>query len=121
MEATPWSSFACLRRWRLTPFASARRHKPRRSRGAVPSARTCRRGGPHVDLEQEQIVVSLGRAQPCGPFGGFPVGDAGVVEAAGDQHRWGRGHSLLVTVPSGKSAENRISAAAAKSYLEHSA
>ena len=43
--------------------------------------------GTHVDLEQQEIVVGLGRAQPGGPFCRLPIGHARIVQSAGDQHR----------------------------------
>lgn len=41
--------------------------------------------GVEIDLEEKGVLIGFGGAEFCDPFGGFPVGDAGVVEAGEDE------------------------------------
>ena len=52
-----------------------------------PAAGPAAMAGAHVDLQQLEIVVGAHRAEARRPFGRLPIGDARIVEAAGDQHR----------------------------------
>ena len=52
-----------------------------------PAAGLAAMAGAHVDLQELEIVVGARRAQPRRPLGRLPIGDARIVEAAGDQHR----------------------------------
>src|SRR3546814_1119906 len=41
----------------------------------------------HIGLEQQHILIGLGRAELCCPFCGFPISNARIVKPDGNQDR----------------------------------